>query len=315
MATATLLEEMYSLKISPVEKALRCQKAEHTYAGVPCGIMDQFISALGKEGNLLLIDCRSNSHTLVPFGSGEDAPVILVTNSKVKHALTGSEYPDRVKQCKEAVAAIQKSFPKVKSLRDADHDMLEAVRSNLSAVAYKRARHVIDEDRRTLQTVESLKTKDYATVGKLMNESHNSLRDDYEVSCEEIDFLVKCARSHPAVYGSRITGGGFGGCTVTLVDRKAVKEVEEFIRENYWKQYHHHCEFIAAVPSAGATVVELSQYRRFERESNAGTDSTKYDGPPSVEEETPEVSYVHYVVPALVISGFLLLGVVLLKKR
>jgi galactokinase len=256
-----MLERLFNLKTDKVTKALRCQKAEHDFAGMPCGIMDQFISAVGEDGHLVLIDCRSNKPTLVPFGSGETTPLILVTNSKVKHKLTGSEYPDRVKQCQEAVKALQKKYAtKVKSLRDADQSMLQEVRGNMSEVAFKRAKHVIDENQRVLDTVEALKRKDYAAAGRYMTASHDSLRDDYEVSCEEIDFLQKCALGCQGVYGSRMTGGGFGGCTVTLVDRNAVKSLEHFLRESYWKQYHKQCEFIAAIPSAGAGVIDLSLY-------------------------------------------------------
>ncbi|RYH28717.1 hypothetical protein EON65_11125 [archaeon] len=134
---------MCKLPKDGVKKALRCQKAEHTFADTPCGIMDQYISAMGQEDNLLLIDCQSHDFTLVPFGQGSEAPVILITNSNVKHTLSGSEYPDRVRQCKEAVAVLTKRFPHVKSLRDADMDSLEAAKGEMSEVAYRRARHVI----------------------------------------------------------------------------------------------------------------------------------------------------------------------------
>lgn len=240
-----------------MKKALRCQKAEHTFAGTPCGIMDQFISSLGAEGHMLLIDCRTHKATLVPAGSGPDSPLILVTNSNVKHTLSGSEYPDRVRQCREAVEILQRHFPQIQALRDATLENIESVKGEMSDVVYRRARHVVSENQRTLDAVQALQSKDYALVGKLMTESHNSLRDDYEVSCEELDFLVRCALQVPGVFGSRMTGGGFGGCTVTLVERSAVNRLEMFLQENYFKQFHTNCSFYEATPSAGAGSLPL----------------------------------------------------------
>lgn len=262
VATATMLEEMYQIKLDGVNKALRCQKAEHTFAGVPCGIMDQFISAMGQDGALLKLDCRDKSFTLVPFGSGDSAPLILVTNSNVKHELTGSEYPDRVRQCTEAVDVLRKTFPEVKALRDATLEMLNQVKDQMHDVAFRRARHVIGENRRTEDTAIALQRNDFKTAGELMVLSHNSLRDDYEVSCPELDFLVRIAMQVPGVYGSRMTGGGFGGCTVTLVDRSAVSALEKHLTDNYFKQYHQRCDCYEASPSKGAGLLNLAKFRR-----------------------------------------------------
>jgi galactokinase len=183
VGVATFIEKLVGglPSVSGVQKALRCQKAEHTFADTPCGIMDQFISAMGKQGNLLLIDCRSQDFKLVPFGAGTDSPVIIVTNSQVKHELSGSEYPDRVKSCREAVAVIQKRHPHVKALRDVTLEMLEEAEKDLSELTYRRARHGVSEDRRTLAAIEALSVGDFARVGELMTLSHESLRDDYEV--------------------------------------------------------------------------------------------------------------------------------------
>lgn len=286
VATATLLQELYELprgdEASSVKKALRCQKAEHDFADTPCGIMDQYISALGKEGNLLLIDCRTNKATLVPSGFGSDAPLIVVANSNVKHSLSGSEYPDRVKQCKEAVAVLKSHYPEVKALRDADLSMLEHVKHELSDLSYRRARHVIGENQRTVDTVEALRRKDYKAVGELMTQSHNSLRDDFEVSCEELDCLVRNALTVPGVYGSRMTGGGFGGCTVTLVERHAAKNLEQVLHDNYWQQYKKHCDCYEAVPSAGAGVLALK-----ERQEASNSD---------------RLNWIDYAAPAAVIA-------------
>jgi len=248
VAVATFLEQAVGLSsISKVEKALRCQKAEHTFADTPCGIMDQYVSAMGQVNNLLLIDCRSNEYKLVPVKGDANAPVILVTNSNVKHTLSGSEYPDRVRQCKEAVASIKKRYPAIKALRDCTMEMLNAVKSSIPAVNYNRARHCIKEDERTQKAVEALQAGDYVSVGKFMTESHRSLQHDYEVSCAELDQLVDLALEVDGVYGSRMTGGGFGGCTVTLVKKSSVAALKEHLKKNYPL-----CECYEAVPSAGA---------------------------------------------------------------
>jgi galactokinase len=283
VATATLIEGLFGLRPDGVKKALRCQEAEHTFAGTPCGIMDQYISAMGKSGNLLLLDCKTNTFQLVPFGKGEDSPIVLVTNSKVKHELSGSEYPDRVNQCKRAVEVLKNKYPHVNSLRDATIEMLKSAKADMEDVVFRRARHVIDENDRTLATVKALESGNYEEAGKYMTQSHNSLRDDYEVSCEELDFLVKVALDVPGVYGSRMTGGGFGGCTVTLVARSAVKELEKSLRENYFKQYDLHCECYEAVPSDGARFLDL---KNAAEKANQGN----------------QIPWSDYIVPGLVIA-------------
>ena len=185
VAIGTALEQLCGLtNVNGVEKALRCQKAEHTFCDTPCGIMDQFISSLGEKGKLLLIDCRYQTYNAIPFGdvTDKDCPVVVVTNSLVKHQLSGSEYPDRVRQCKEAVAAIKSKYPAVTALRDCTMGMLDSVQKGphaVSSVVYKRARHCITEDARTQGAVAALSRGAYAEVGRLMTASHNSLRDDY----------------------------------------------------------------------------------------------------------------------------------------
>ncbi|CAG2068761.1 unnamed protein product, partial [Timema podura] len=208
-------------------KALACQKAEHEFAGMPCGIMDQFVSVLAKQGHALLIDCRSLTHTLVPLK--DPNIVILITNSHVKHELTGSEYPTRRRQCEEAAMALGK-----KSLRDADIQDLERLQSKpIDETMLRRARHVIGEIARTERAADALKSGDYEAFGELMVESHISLRDDYEVSCPELDQLVELALVVPGVLGSRMTGGGFGGCTVTLLRNEAVNDAIANMETNY----------------------------------------------------------------------------------
>ena len=225
----------YGLAISPKEKALRCQKCEHQYCSTPCGIMDQFISACGVAGHVLLIDCRPPFATqLVPLADPD--VTLVVANSNVKHTLSGSEYPDRVRQCQEACAAMRAAgHPQVQFLRDATAAMLDAThaQTTLPLDVLKRARHGITEDARTLEAVDALKARDYTKVGALMLRSHASLRDEYEVSCPELDALVEIAMGVSGVFGSRMTGGGFGGCTISLVRKSAVPALLKAIKEEY----------------------------------------------------------------------------------
>ncbi|XP_019880289.1 galactokinase-like [Aethina tumida] len=228
VATYTFLDAITEPNtIMPTDKALACQKAEHEYAGMPCGIMDQFISVLGKKDNALLIDCRHLTSTLIPIT--DPNYVFLITNSNVKHELTGSEYSTRRRQCQEAAQLIKKI-----SLRDANLDDINYLISiNTDNDIVKRARHVVTEIQRTVDGAEALKEKNYVKFGQLMVESHNSLKNDYNVSCPEIDQLVELALQVDGVVGSRMTGGGFGGCTVTLVHSRSVDDVIANIKKGY----------------------------------------------------------------------------------
>lgn len=247
VATYTFLEALTGIHAPSLrEKALACQRAEHDFANMPCGIMDQFISTMGKQGNALLIDCRSMESTLVPLS--DPSVTLVITNSNVRHTLSGSEYPTRRRQCSEAAAALGKQ-----SLRDATMKDLEEHKSSLSEEAFRRARHVISEIGRTQQAVEVLKRGDYTTFGKLMTDSHYSLRDDFEVSCPELDQLVVAAVEVQGVFGSRMTGGGFGGCTVSLMK---VESVDKFIAHTRQK-YNGSPTFYVCSPSEGAHSLPL----------------------------------------------------------
>lgn len=246
VAFYTFLQQMKPDDGNDVAKAVACQQAEHTHAGVPCGIMDQFVAVLGKNGHALLIDCRSLEATPVPLL--DTSLVILITNSNVKHSLTGSEYPTRRRQCEQAAAILGKS-----SLREATMKELEDAKDKLDEVTYKRARHVIDEIQRTEQAAGALKRAAYKEVGKLMVESHSSLRDLYEVSCPELDELVSAALEVEGVYGSRMTGGGFGGCTVTLLQAHAVNAAIQHIKALYSGK----ATFYVTTPSDGARALSL----------------------------------------------------------
>jgi galactokinase len=251
VAAATLVEAMLEKTLEPVDKALLCQKAEHEYAGVPCGIMDQFSSVFGKNDALILLDCRSQELQSVPFLASD--VTVLITNSNVKHELTGGEYAERRAQCDSAIKKLGLS-----SWRDATVEHLEANRDKLDEVEYRRARHVITEIDRTTNAAAAIREGKWATAGELMYQSHQSLRDDYEVSCNELDLLVDLAReigSDGGVIGSRMTGGGFGGCTVTLVESDKADDVAATLKSRYQEKTGIEPHVFASRPAQGAHVI------------------------------------------------------------
>ncbi len=252
VATATLLEAVTGKTIDPVEKALLAQKAEHDFAGVPCGIMDQFISALGREGHLLLLDCRTHKTELVPMSDPSVALIIINTN--VKHELSGGEYAERRAQCEEAARNLG-----VKSLRDMTADQLDKNKGKLSELVYRRARHVIGEIERTLHAAEGIRASSWPSVGNLMYASHTSLRDDYEVSCAELDIVVEIAEDigyKDGIYGCRMTGGGFGGGCVALVKTDCVDAITKKIAADYKTKTGIEASIFVSRPAAGATILQ-----------------------------------------------------------
>jgi galactokinase len=252
VAMATLLEAITGHKLDPVEKALLCQKAEHDFAGMPCGIMDQFISVLGREDQVLLLDCRSRKPELVPMT--DPSVAVLIINTNVKHELTGSEYPTRRRQCEAAAKLLG-----VASLRDAGADRLEQAQAKMDPVVFRRARHVIGEIERTVHAAEGVRAANWPAVGQLMYASHDSLRDDYEVSCKELDGVVEIAAGigiRGGVYGCRMTGGGFGGCAVALVRSGDVQAISNKIAADYKKKFGIEATIFVSRPAAGATVIK-----------------------------------------------------------
>ncbi len=252
VATATLIETVTGRAIDPVEKALLCQQAEHEYAGMPCGIMDQFISALVRKDHVLLLDCWSRQTELVPMN--DPGVEVLIVNTNVKHELTGGGYAQRRKQCEEAARILG-----VPSLREATAAMLEKAQGAMDSVVFRRARHVIGEIERTPAAARAIRTGDWPVAGKLMYASHAALRDDYEVSCAELDVAVEIAQGIGAaggVIGSRMTGGGFGGCTVSLVRTAAVADISRKIAEAYRQRTGIEATLFVSRPGAGATVLK-----------------------------------------------------------
>ena len=252
VATATLLEVVSGTKMDPVEKALLCQKAEHEFAGVPCGIMDQFISVMGQKSHLLLLDCRSRQTELVPMD--DPSVVLLVINTNVKHDLASGEYAERRAQCETAATILG-----VSSLRDSTADALERAKRKMDLFVFRRARHVIGEIERTLHAAEGIRKSNWATVGQLIYASHYSLRYDYEVSCTELDVVVEICQSigiEGGVYGCRMTGGGFGGSCVALVKAATLDGISRKIAADYRAKTGIEATIFSSRPAAGATVIK-----------------------------------------------------------
>ncbi len=236
-----------------LELAKLCQRAERNFVGMPCGIMDQYISVFGRAHSAVEIDCRSLGHRPVKL---PDGITFIAVNTMVKHALSGSGYRDRVRECAAAVEGIAEVYPEVRSLRDVSPEQFEGVASRLPDVVARRARHVVTEDARVNRFVEASGRGDVAGMGKLMVESHRSLQHDYEVSCAELDFLVDAALEIDGVYGSRMTGGGFGGCTVTLLRAESAASFREGVARAYEQKFGITPKTYTCEPSEGAGEVK-----------------------------------------------------------
>ena len=241
-------------KLDPTRLALLSQKAEHQYAGVPSGIMDQTIVASARMGHAMLLDCRDSSKTFVKVDSRELK--VVIANSMVRHELGSGEYAHRRKQCEEGVAYFKTHRPEVKALRDVTMTQVQEAKSQLKDIVFRRCRHVVGENARTTEAAKALAAQNYERFGELMVQSHNSLRDDYEVSCPELDYLVEQAMTVKGVYGARMTGGGFGGCIVALAQPRAVDALTESLHKTYTARFGRQPVVSATSATAGASVVE-----------------------------------------------------------
>jgi galactokinase len=255
VAVATLLESVTGHILDRARKALLCQRAEHEFAGMPCGIMDQFASAMGREGHLLLLDCRSQQIEHVPMS--DPSVSVLIANSGVHRELVAGEFARRRARCEEAACALG-----VDLLRDATLEWLEAARDRLPDETFRRARHVVTEDARTLEAVRRIRKGRWSEAGELMYQSHASLRDDFEVSCPELDAIVELSRAlgeAGGVYGCRMTGGGFGGCTVSLVKTAAVEAIAEEIQGAYRRRTGLEAAMFVSRPAEGAAILRADR--------------------------------------------------------
>ena len=253
--TGVMLKDMFGFDVSMVDIALIGQYSENNFNGCNCGIMDQFASAMGKKDHAIFLDTNTLEYEYAPVVL-QDAKIVII-NSKVKHSLVDSAYNDRRNECETALGELQKVVD-IQTLGDLTEAEFEAHKDAIqSEVRQKRAKHAVYENQRAIKAVAALKENDVETFGKLMNASHISLRDDYEVSCKEIDILVELAWSMEGVIGSRITGGGFGGCTVSIVKNEAVDSFIETIGSKYEEKVGHKAEFYVVEIGDGAGVVRL----------------------------------------------------------
>ncbi len=251
-ATATFLEGLLDTRISTKEKALLCQKAEHDFAHVPCGIMDQFASAFGKPNRLVLIDCQTGEPEMVPFENPD--LTVLISNTMVHHELSDGGYAARRKHTEDGLALLGKS-----SWRDVTEEDVQANWSALGEPVNRRSRHVVGEISRTIHAAAVLARNDFEGLGPLMAASHDSLRDDFEVSCPELDIMVEIARKigpKGGVIGARMTGGGFGGSTVTLCESDKAAEIAATLAAEYEKATGITPQIFASRPSLGAHLIQ-----------------------------------------------------------
>lgn len=248
--TGIMLKDLFGFDVSMVDIALIGQYSENNFNGCNCGIMDQFASAMGKKDHAIFLDTNTLEYEYAPVKLA-DAKIVIV-NSKVKHSLVDSAYNDRRNECEMALQELQKVVP-IKTLGDLTEEQFEKYQYAIaSEVRRKRAKHAVYENQRTIKAVQALANQDVETFGELMNASHVSLRDDYEVSCKEIDILVDLAWETEGVIGSRITGGGFGGCTVSIVKQDAVDTFISKIGKAYCDQVGHEAEFYVVDIGDGA---------------------------------------------------------------
>ena len=246
VAVATLIEAVCDRRLDPLDKIRVCQEAEHRYAGMPCGVLDQYSVCMAERAHLMLLDCRDCSAKAVPMSSKEVS--FVVSDSQVRHSLTDGGYAARHRECQEAERALGKSLRDVAEIAEIDLD---------DETLYRRAKHVVSENKRVIEMVAALTERRYAYAGELMNESHESLRSDYSVSCEEVDTLAEIARSTPGVVGARMTGGGFGGSVIALVENPFVADAQQRIHSEYLDASGLNTVPAAFFPVGGATAIEM----------------------------------------------------------
>lgn len=230
VATATLFNDLCGLGLDAVRLAVLCQRAENTFVGVNCGILDQYTSAAGRAGHVLLLDCRHLTHTVPPL---HQDIAIVIGDTRYRRALTGSEYPQRRAQCESAAATLAQRYPDVRTLRDVTLEQLEAARASLDETVYRRARFIIQENQRVLDLAEALSTKDVPCIAALTTESFAGARDLYEIVVPQMEAMIAAMRGAPGVLGARQAGAGFGGCMVAFVERDCVDDFSAHVRAAY----------------------------------------------------------------------------------
>ncbi|MDX9846160.1 MAG: galactokinase [Tenuifilaceae bacterium] len=250
---AYVLNHIFNFGYSKMELAKMAQRAEHEYAGVKCGIMDQFASLHGQEGSVVKLDCRSLGFEYFPLDMSHLS--LILVNTGVKHSLASSEYNKRRHECNQGVDILRQSGLLVDSLRDVDMGMLQAHQQKFDGTTWNRCSYVVEENNRVLEACRALDRKQYAQFGRLMYQSHYGLRDKYQVSCAELDKLVEITESLDFVLGARMMGGGFGGCTINLVDNSSLEEFKRTITANYKTPQGDNPEIITCTASNGTSII------------------------------------------------------------
>jgi len=252
------LNRLFELNLDKLSIVKLAHRAENDFVGVQCGIMDMYINVFGERGKALRLDCRTLSHKSYPFEN--DYISIVLFDTGISHALASTEYNQRRKECNTGVASIMERYPNVMSLRDVSIDMLEEFEGRMNSTIYRRCKYVVEENSRVLRACATLMEKDMRGFGSLMYETHNGLSNEYEVSCEELDFLVKLAWDETSVYGSRMMGGGFGGCTISLVEKGSVEGVIKKMSAEYHRRFERDLKAYVTLIGSGTEIVSAGEY-------------------------------------------------------
>jgi galactokinase len=242
------------LPFDPIEIAQLCQRAENDFVGMRCGVMDQYISCCGVAGHALLIDCRSLESRHVAIAPNLR---LLIANSRVRHHHAGGEYNLRREACEEGVRLLSRYLGPIRALRDVTPKQLESKRRKLPEFIYRRCRHIVTENARVLEAERALEAGDFVACGRAMNASHVSMRDDFEITCPEVDMLAGLAQNVKGVYGSRMTGGGFGGCTISLIEASAIDKASQMLTDGYRIAMGRDVDIYVCAPSDGAQLIPI----------------------------------------------------------
>jgi galactokinase len=242
------------LPFDPIEIAQLCQRAENDFVGMRCGVMDQYISCCGVAGHALLIDCRSLESRHVAIAPNLR---LLIANSRVRHQHAGGEYNLRREACEEGVRLLSRYLGPIRALRDVTPKQLESKRRKLPELIYRRCRHIVTENARVLEAERALEAGDFVACGRAMNASHVSMRDDFEITCPEVDMLAGLAQNVKGVYGSRMTGGGFGGCTISLIEASAIDKASQMLTDGYRIAMGRDVDIYVCAPSDGAQLIPI----------------------------------------------------------
>jgi galactokinase len=255
---AFALNTLFELQIDDLALVQLAQKAENEFVGVRCGIMDQYINIFGERDKVLRIDCRSLEYKYYPFVHHNVS--IVLFDTRVSHSLASSEYNRRREECNEGVAVIKKCSSEVDSLRDVSVDLLERSKPLMNPTIYRRCKYVVEENDRVLKACKELEKGDLKAFGTYMNQTHEGLSRDYEVSCKELDFLIALVKDKPQVYGSRMMGGGFGGCTINLIEKNGVEEIGNYVAKKYKQEFNIDLKTYVTSIGSGTSIITVNEH-------------------------------------------------------